>query len=46
MIMNQCEIVVKDDNDDQELFHIELDIYHVIIPLSKAKEFILENWIK
>jgi hypothetical protein len=46
MILDQLEYVAEAGNGDQELFHVEYASYHEIVDLSKAKEFVVQYWIK
>jgi hypothetical protein len=46
MILDQLEYVASDGDGDQEMFQIELGTYHAIVDLSKAKDFVVENWNK
>jgi hypothetical protein len=46
MILDQLEYVASDGDGDQEMFQIELGTYHAIVDLSKAKDFVVENWTK
>ena len=46
MILDQLEYVAADGDGDKEMFQIELGTFHAIVDLSKAKDFVVENWTK
>jgi len=46
MLLDQIEIVAADGEGAAEMFHIEYGTQFDLVPLEKAKEFIIGRWAK